>query len=262
VIPQLFARIGAIAAGFLCFIGIYYGLFTWALRAHMLAAMVTVLLWSGVVLPGFVVGFIAPTSRTTNSLILGSLIVVTAGIPSLLIVGVAGIMVMAPLAVIGVPLCCAGAMLGAYARARIPALPGAHATSPAVHTLTRTLKVIVGVLLVAVVAYVAHYLPMLLSACTRTSRVQTVSADQRFHAELEQFVCQDPKKSYVWVYAGKRGTKERALLEVRGTSQVSLSWSDDGELAVSYPSSAVINRFDGHGYGDLPPLSLRPEFLK
>ena len=129
--PQHFTapKFGAIAAGLLCFIVIFYGLFNWALGARLAPSVVTVLLWGIVVVPGFVVGAIVQTSPIMNSLILGILIVLIVNIPSFVLVPptsssvIRGIgpraLALAPLAVTGVVLCCVGGVLGAAVRREI-----------------------------------------------------------------------------------------------------------------------------------------------
>jgi hypothetical protein len=80
---QVLARVGAIGTGLLCFIVIYFGLLPRATTARVAPSVVTLIFWGMVLVPGFVVGAIGRTSPIGNGLVLGALIALTVGVPSL-----------------------------------------------------------------------------------------------------------------------------------------------------------------------------------
>ncbi len=74
---------------------------------------------------------------------------------------------------------------------------------------------------------------------------QAAAPDAERIAFFEQTVCKDPSKSHSDVSLGQRGVKERdVLLEIRGTTQVSLTWNTAQELVVSYPASANVKKYE------------------
>jgi hypothetical protein len=124
----------------------------------------------------------------------------------------------------------------------------------------RILKVVVGFFAVIGVMWVALtvYLNVFSSGCVYSEAAQAMSANGEYFAVYEQTICRrDPDKSHSRVVMGKHGVKERSvLLEIRGTSQVSVTWNTDHELVVTYPRSAVVKQ-DGP-YPELPRVTLRP----
>ena len=112
---------------------------------------------------------------------------------------------------------------------------------------------VIGVVWVALTVYVNLFS----SGCIYSEPAQAISANGEYFAVYEQTVCRDPDKSHSRVAMGKHGVKERTVvLEIRGTSQVGLTWNTDHELVVSYPRSAVVKQ-DGP-YSELPRVTLRP----
>lgn len=125
--------------------------------------------------------------------------------------------------------------------------------------MNRLLKAAVGFFAVIGVLYVAFavYFAMFSSHCIYSEPAQAVSADGEYFAIYEQTVCRDPAKSHSQVVMGKRGVEARSvLLEIRGTSQVGLTWNTDHELVVSYPRSAAVKQY-GADIG-MARVTLRP----
>ena len=113
------------------------------------------------------------------------------------------------------------------------------------------LKTIVGVFAVLGAAYFAFglYAMFFLPHCMLSYGAQAVSPTRLYSAVYQQNICEDPERSRSEVLIGKRGVSERIVaLEIRGTSQVGLTWSGDSELFVSYPVDATVNElgpYDG-----------------
>jgi hypothetical protein len=125
--------------------------------------------------------------------------------------------------------------------------------------LNRILKVVVGFFAVIGAMYVAFavYFALFSSHCIYSEPAQAVSSNGEYFAVYEQTVCRDPDKSHSQVVMGKRGVKARSvLLEIRGTSQVGLTWNTDHELVVSYPRSAAVKQYDADV--GMPRVTLRP----
>jgi hypothetical protein len=125
--------------------------------------------------------------------------------------------------------------------------------------LNPLLKVVIGFFAVIGVAYVAFavYFALFSSHCIYSEPAQAVSSNGEYFAVYEQTVCRDSDKSHSQVVMGKRGVKARSvLLEIRGTSQVGLTWNTDQELVVSYPRSAAVKQY-GADIG-MPRVTLRP----
>jgi len=124
----------------------------------------------------------------------------------------------------------------------------------------RLLKVVVGFFAVIGVVWVALtvYVNVFSSGCIYSEPAQAISANGEYFAVYEQTVCRrDPDKSHSRVVMGKHGVKERTvLMEIRGTSQVALTWNTDHELVVAYPRSAVVKQYGP--YNELPRVTLRP----
>ena len=113
------------------------------------------------------------------------------------------------------------------------------------------LKTIVGLFAVLGAAYVAFglYAMFLLPHCMFSYAAQATSPTGQYSAVYQQSICEDPERSRSEVLIGKRGVRERIVaLEIRGTSQVGLTWSGDSELFVSYPVDATVKElgpYDG-----------------
>ena len=122
------------------------------------------------------------------------------------------------------------------------------------------LKVVVGFFAVIGVVFVLStvYLNVFSSGCIYSEPAQAISPNGMYFAVYEQTVCRrDPDKSHSRIVMGKHGVKERdVLLEIRGTSQVGLTWDTDHELVVTYPRSAVVKQLGP--YNELPRVTLRP----
>lgn len=70
---------------------------------------------------------------------------------------------------------------------------------------------------------------------------QAASPTGQYYAVFEQRICEDPGTSQSDVRIGKRGVRERIVaLEIRGTTQVNMTWADDSKLFVSYPTDANV----------------------
>ena len=122
------------------------------------------------------------------------------------------------------------------------------------------LKAVVGFFAVIGVVFVVItvYVNVFSSGCIYSEPAQAIAANGEYFAVYEQTVCRrDPAKSHSQVVMGKRGAKARSvLLEIRGTSQVGLTWNTDHELVVTYPRSAVVKQYDAEiGF---PRVTLRP----
>src|SRR5262245_1923718 len=78
---------------------------------------------------------------------------------------------------------------------------------------------------------------------------QATSPTGQYYAFFQQSMCEDPDTSRSEVHIGKRGVKERIVaLQIRGTSQVGLTWEGDSELLVSFPIDASVRElgpYDG-----------------
>lgn len=124
--------------------------------------------------------------------------------------------------------------------------------------MNRALKPIVGFFAVLGVAFVAFtiYANVFLVGCTYSQVAQAVSPNGEHFAVFDQRVCKNPDDGWSRVLMGKRGERERnVLLEIRGTTQVGLTWTSDQELIVSYPRSASVKKYDVDGR---PRVTLRP----
>ena len=105
------------------------------------------------------------------------------------------------------------------------------------------LKTIVGVFAVLGVAYTALWIFMtfFLPHCMLAYAAQATSPTGQYSAVYQQSICEDPNRSRSEILIGKRGVRERIVaLEVRGTTQVNLTWADDSKLFVSYPTEASV----------------------
>lgn len=125
--------------------------------------------------------------------------------------------------------------------------------------MRRALKPIIGFFAVVGFAYIvfAIYANPFLMNCTYSELSQAVSPNGEHFAVFDQRVCRDPTESWSRVLMGKRGALERdVLLEIRGTTQVGLTWNSDEELVVSYPRSASVRKYDLN-FGR-PRVTLRP----
>jgi hypothetical protein len=123
----------------------------------------------------------------------------------------------------------------------------------------RALKPIIGFSAVVGFAYIAFaiYANLFLMNCTYSQVSQAVSPNGEHFAVFDQRVCRDPTEGWSRVLMGKRGVRERdVLLEIRGTTQVGLTWNSDQELVVSYPRSASVKEYD-LDFGR-PRVTLRP----
>jgi hypothetical protein len=113
------------------------------------------------------------------------------------------------------------------------------------------LRIVVGVFAVLGVAYSALWLyaTFLLPHCMLSYTAQATSPSGQYYAVYEQRICQDPNKSKSEVNIGKRGLKERIVaLQIRGTTQVGLTWTGNSELLISYPNDASVKQlgpYDG-----------------
>jgi hypothetical protein len=122
------------------------------------------------------------------------------------------------------------------------------------------LKPIVGVFALIGVAYCAFavYANLFLMDCVFSSTAQAISPNGEYFGVYEQRICRDPDKSTSQVLIGKRGSDTRSvLLELRGTSDVRLTWSSDRELVVSYPRSAAVIKQYGMDF-EWGRVTLRP----
>jgi hypothetical protein len=105
------------------------------------------------------------------------------------------------------------------------------------------LKTIVGVFAVLGAAYVAFglYAMFFLPHCMFSYAAQATSPTGQYSAVYQQSICEDPERSRSEVLIGKRGVRERIVaLEIRGTTQVNLTWADESKLFVSYPTDASV----------------------
>ncbi len=85
---------------------------------------------------------------------------------------------------------------------------------------------------------------------------QAVSPKGEHFAAFDQRVGKNPDDSWSRVVMGKRGVRERQyVLEIRGTTQVGLTWNSDQELIVSYPRIAAVKTYDVEGR---PRVTLHP----
>jgi hypothetical protein len=112
------------------------------------------------------------------------------------------------------------------------------------------LKTIVGVFAVLGVAYTALWLyaTFFLPHCLLSYPAQATSPTGQFHAFYQQSICEDPDKSRSEVHISKRGVKERIVaLEIRGSSQVGLTWEGESELLVSLPIDASVKELGPYG---------------
>lgn len=125
--------------------------------------------------------------------------------------------------------------------------------------MSSLLKAVVGIFAAIGALYVAFavYFALFSSGCIYSEPAQAVSSNGEYFAVYEQTVCRDPDKSHSQVVMGKRGVKARSiLLEIRGTSQVGLTWNTDHELIVSYPRSATVKQYSADI--GMPRVTLRP----
>ena len=126
----------------------------------------------------------------------------------------------------------------------------------------RALKPIIGLFDFVVVAYFAYaiYALFFLAECTFSEVAQAVSPNGENFAAFEEQTCNNPDTSWSRVLIGKRGTPGRELVvEVRGTTEVGLTWNTDQELIVSYPRSAAIRKYHlGFEWGRVTLLPTDP----
>ena len=122
------------------------------------------------------------------------------------------------------------------------------------------LKVVVGFFAVIGIVFIVItvYLNVFSFDCIYSEPAQAISPNGEYFAVYEQTDCRrDREKSHSQVVMGKRGVRERTvLLDIRGTSQVGLTWNTDHELLVTYPRSTVVKQ--NGPYHELPQVILRP----
>jgi hypothetical protein len=126
----------------------------------------------------------------------------------------------------------------------------------------RALKPIIGFFAFVGVAYFAFaiYAHFFLLDCTFSEVAQAVSPNGENFAAFEEQTCNNPDKSWSRVLIGQRGTPGReVVLEIRGTTEVGLTWDTDQQLIVSYPRSAAITKYHlGFGWGRITLLPTDP----
>jgi hypothetical protein len=145
---------------------------------------------------------------------------------------------------------CAGGAQGA--------LLGGPSTSLLGGDLKLLLKIFLGFFALIGVAYVIFglFVSFFLPPCNFVISKQAVSPNGQYSATFEQTICRDHDKSQSRILLGKRGSSVRpVLVELKGTTEVGLTWSNDDQLVVSYPSSAVAHAFDTSG--EWPRITIR-----
>ncbi len=111
--------------------------------------------------------------------------------------------------------------------------------------LKRLLQVAVALFALIGVAYTAFivFANWFLPNCTRTSS-EARSPDGKHFAVFEQTTCEDRSRSRATVTMGAADRKERVVwLDVKGTTDVRLTWNGDRELIVTLPESAIVKRY-------------------
>jgi predicted membrane metal-binding protein len=112
--------------------------------------------------------------------------------------------------------------------------------------MKRLLQVVVALFAVIGVAYTAFavYANWFLPRCILASSQEAQSPDGKYFAVFEQSNCQDPGRSRATVEMGTLNSKKRIVwLDVKGTTDVRMTWNDNRELIVTLPESAVVKRY-------------------
>jgi|SRR6478735_8774288 len=108
------------------------------------------------------------------------------------------------------------------------------------------LKILVGALAVLGIAFVglSVFGNLYGGGCTFTRSDQAVqSIGGEYYVEFQQTICGDASKSRAYVVMGRLNSDALvAVLEVKGTSDVHLTWSGASELIVSLPKAASVRQ--------------------
>jgi hypothetical protein len=113
--------------------------------------------------------------------------------------------------------------------------------------MKRFLQVLVGVFALIGVAWVALsiYANVALPNCLLLATSEATSPDGKYIADFEQTRCEDPTRSRATV--GMRlaaDRKERIVwMDVKGTTDVRLTWNGSRELLVVMPQSANVRKY-------------------
>lgn len=100
---------------------------------------------------------------------------------------------------------------------------------------------LVGVGFTGLFVYVNFFLPK----CMFHGSAEATSPDGRHFAVFEQTTCQDTSRSRASVMMGRNSNRSErvVLMEVRGTTDVRLTWSGDQNLIVVLPRTAQVKRY-------------------
>jgi hypothetical protein len=112
---------------------------------------------------------------------------------------------------------------------------------------------LIGVWHVALIIYGYFGLP----ACIGVAWTEAVSPDGRYVAVYKNVRCDDSSRSSATVGIGLAGEKrsQTIMMNVKGTTDVRLTWNGNRELFVHVPQAAVVEKFGP--YEDLPRVSVR-----
>ena len=113
--------------------------------------------------------------------------------------------------------------------------------------MKRFLKYTVGALAIVGVAAIALtvYLNFFLPRCTGSRSANVQSSDGKYAAVFEQSTCEDPARSKASVIMWKvDDASERIVrMDIEGTNDVSLTWTDDRQLVVRLPATARVRKY-------------------
>ena len=125
--------------------------------------------------------------------------------------------------------------------------------------MKRILQALVGVFALIGVWHVAIniYGHFGLPACTGIAWTEAVSPDGRYVARYQNVRCDDSSRSRATVGIGLAAENriQTIMMNIKGTTDVRLTWNGNRELLVHLPLAAVVEKFGP--YEELPRVSVR-----
>ncbi|SRR5690349_12069084 len=112
--------------------------------------------------------------------------------------------------------------------------------------MKRAAQIAIGVFAIVGVGYTALmiYANWVGPHCQFVPSVEARSPDGQHFAVFQQTICEDPARSRSTVEMGGTDPRQRITrLEIKGTSDVDLTWNGDRELVVSLPGSASVKEY-------------------
>lgn len=130
--------------------------------------------------------------------------------------------------------------------------------------MKRFLQVVIGIFALIGVWHVAInlYGHFGLPACNGIAWTEAVSPDGRYVAIYQNVICDDSSRSSALVGIGPTGEKRSwtTVLNIKGTTNVRLTWNGTRELLVHLPLSAEVEKLGP--FEDLPRVSVRRDEVR